>query len=65
MSSLDQSSPFVSSASDKPIPVSIPGGAAAGNETAIIPCFVSREDLNVTLRTVRDIQNFITLGHFP
>lgn len=63
VSILDQSSPFVSSASDKPIPVSIPGGAAAGNETAIIPCFVSREDLNVTLRTKYAENTFAPNGH--
>ncbi|XP_056414178.1 vascular endothelial growth factor receptor 2 [Hyla sarda] len=51
VSIIDQSSPFTSFPSDKPIGVYIPGGATAGNKTVVVPCFTSREDLNVTLRT--------------
>ncbi|XP_069833732.1 vascular endothelial growth factor receptor 2 [Dendropsophus ebraccatus] len=59
----DQSSPFAPSASDKPIAVYIPGGAAAGNDTVVIPCFASREDLNVTLRTKYAENTFAPNGH--
>ncbi|XP_075715896.1 vascular endothelial growth factor receptor 2 [Rhinoderma darwinii] len=60
LSIVDQSSPFESPASDNPIAVSIPG---AGNETVIIPCFASREDLNVTLRTKYAENMFAPNGH--
>ncbi|KAG9473241.1 hypothetical protein GDO78_020410 [Eleutherodactylus coqui] len=62
VSIVDQSSPFTSSALDKPIAVFIPGGSAAGNETVIIPCVASREDLNVTLRTKYAEHAFVPNG---
>ncbi|XP_069600564.1 vascular endothelial growth factor receptor 2 [Ranitomeya imitator] len=59
----DQSSPFASSASDTPIVVRIPGGDSAGNQTVVIPCVASREDLNVTLRTKYAENAFAPNGH--
>ncbi|XP_044155155.1 vascular endothelial growth factor receptor 2 [Bufo gargarizans] len=63
VSIFDQSSPFASFPSDKPIAVYIRGGATAGNETVIVPCFTSREDLNVTLRTKYTENTFTPNGH--
>ncbi|KAG8591892.1 hypothetical protein GDO81_000348 [Engystomops pustulosus] len=60
---VDQSSPFVSSASENPIAVSITGAAAAGNETVIVPCVATREDLNVTLRTKYAEKILVPNGH--
>ncbi|KAM3940808.1 vascular endothelial growth factor receptor 2 [Leptodactylus fuscus] len=61
--STDHSSPFAPAASVNPIAVYIPGAAAAGNETVIVPCFASREDLNVTLRTKYAEKTLVPNGH--
>ncbi|XP_073501584.1 vascular endothelial growth factor receptor 2 isoform X2 [Phyllobates terribilis] len=63
VSIVDQSSPFASSAGDTPIVVRIPGGDSAGNQTVVIPCIASREDLNVTLRTKYAENAFAPNGH--
>ncbi|KAM4050421.1 vascular endothelial growth factor receptor 2 [Anomaloglossus baeobatrachus] len=59
----DQSSPFLSSAGGTAIMVTIPGDTFSGNQTVVIPCIATREDLNVTLRMKYAENTFAPNGH--
>ncbi|XP_075051857.1 vascular endothelial growth factor receptor 2 [Mixophyes fleayi] len=56
------SSPFGPSSSDNPLSVNIPGSITA-NDSVIIPCRASRQNLNVTLRTKYADNTLIPNGH--